>query len=122
MLWPDGVFSIDFRDDEPRDRAEFYDTTPPTDDDIQSLVKTLRDRVLRLLRKRGKPPPEDDEGIDDPGCDEPSLFEGLSAASVQGKIALGPHAGHIAPRLGRGTAHEPLSSAASCAHPAMASR
>ncbi len=23
MLWPDGVFSIDFRDDEPRDRAEF---------------------------------------------------------------------------------------------------
>jgi len=50
-----GVFSFPLLDDNDRERAGFYDTEPPTDDDIKRLVKTLRDRVLRLLRKRGKP-------------------------------------------------------------------
>ncbi len=115
MLWPDGAFSIELQDDKARDRAGFHDIEPPNDDDIAGLVKTLRDRVLRLLRKRGKLPPEDDEGTDAPGCEQPSLFEGLAAASVQGKIALGPHAGALAPRLGRGTAHEPRSRGKLCA-------
>ena len=49
MLWPDGVFTAQPGDY--RTRADFHDTEPATDDDIARLVKTLRDRVLRLQRK-----------------------------------------------------------------------
>jgi hypothetical protein len=111
MLWPDGVFSAPGGPGDYRSRADFHDVEPPTDDDIAHLVKILRDRVVRLLAKRGKLPHEGD----DTGLEQPSLLEGLAAASVQGKIAFGPHQGAFAPRLGRGSANEPHTRGKLCA-------
>ena len=63
-------------------------------------MRKIRDRVLRLLRKTGKW--NDLDGADQDTSD-PSLFDTLRAAAIEGRTTLGPNAGRSDPRIGQGT-------------------
>ena len=94
VLWMDGVFWCGAAGG-----AEFHSAEAPTDDDVARLAQTLRDRVERFLRRKGKLCEEGDAADVEPG-----VLEALSAAAVQGRRGLGPRAGAYASWLGRGTA------------------
>jgi Putative transposase/Transposase zinc-binding domain len=80
--------------------VRFYPTPPPTDAEVARLLTTIRARILRRLRRRGLSP--DAEGSrHDPVAEESPVLAGLSSASVQGRVALGPRAGARSLALGR---------------------
>ena len=63
-------------------------------------MTTIRARILRRLRRHGLGP--DAEGSrPDPVAEESPVLAGLSTASVQGRVALGPRAGARSLALGR---------------------
>jgi hypothetical protein len=80
--------------------VQFHPLPPPTDTEVERLVTAIRARVLRLLARRGLGP---DAEVDraDPVAEESLALAGLSVASVQGRVALGPRAGARAMALGR---------------------
>jgi hypothetical protein len=70
---------------------------PPTDADIAARLTQLHRRVRRLLARRSRLA-EDDAGSDPCAAQEP-LFAQTVAASLQGRVALGPRAGQPGRRL-----------------------
>lgn len=90
-LLPDGVFVRD-----PESGAmEFARVAAPTREDLARLVVRLRQRIQRLLGRSGLVPEEIDEGVL-----HEDLLGGLQAASMQGRIAVGPRAGWQVLRVG----------------------
>ena len=81
----------------PTARPRFHRLPPPTDADITALLTRVHRRVQRLLIRRGRWP-ADDAGSDPFAAQEP-LFAGVVAASLQGRVALGPRAGQLVRRL-----------------------
>ncbi len=80
--------------------VRFYPAPPPTDAEVARLLTTIRARILRRLRRQGLGP--DAEGSrPDPVVEESPVLAGLSTASVQGRVALGPRAGARSLALGR---------------------
>jgi hypothetical protein len=59
---------------------------------------TLHRRVRRLLARRGRLP-DDEAGGRDPFAAQAPLFASAVAASLQGRVALGPRAGELLRRL-----------------------
>jgi Putative transposase len=82
----------------PTARPRFHRLPPPTDADIGMLLTRLHRRVRRLLLRRGRWPDEDARG--DPFAAQEPLFASAVAASLQGRVALGPRAGARVRRLG----------------------
>lgn len=78
----------------------------PGDGAVARLVQTLRDRIVRLLRRRGLWPAPGEEGSEGERDDD-SLLPFLSAASIQGRVALGPDAGRRIERLGHAPSDAP---------------
>ncbi|MEZ5962476.1 MAG: transposase [Planctomycetota bacterium] len=95
-LWPDGTFTCALRQPE----ATFHPARQITNQDLEGLVQKIRRRVLCYLRKTGK---LTDLDTADHDVQDPSLFDTLRAAAIQGKAALGTRAGRIDPRLGQGS-------------------
>jgi Putative transposase len=91
----------------PLERPVLHPAPELNHDEVAGLVGTLRDRVVRLLRRRGLWPAPGEEDVPDEPEPE-SLLPFLSAASIQGRVALGPDAGRRVERLGQ-TAAEPPS-------------
>ena len=60
-----------------------------TDDDVQQIVETTAKRVVRLLQRCGLL----EEGNADPQWEKEPLLATLTAASVQGQVAIGERAG-----------------------------
>jgi hypothetical protein len=81
----------------PTTRPVFHRLPPPTEADIGALLARVHRRVRRLLARRGRLP-EDAPGSDPFAAQEP-LFAGAVAASLQGRVALGPRAGQPVRRL-----------------------
>jgi hypothetical protein len=81
----------------PAARPRFHRLPPPTDADIAQLLRQLHRRVRRLLMRRGRGSDED-TGSDPFAAQEP-LFASAVAASLQGRVALGPRAGQPVRRL-----------------------
>jgi hypothetical protein len=81
----------------PQARPVFHPLPPPTDADIAALLTRLHRRVRRLLARRGRLA-ADDAGSDPVAAQEP-LFAQTVAASLQGRVALGPRAGQAVRRL-----------------------
>lgn len=81
----------------PTARPVFHRLPPPTDADIAVLLVRVQRRVRRLLIRRGRWPHED-SGSDPFAAQEP-LFASTLAASLQGRVALGPRAGQPVRRL-----------------------
>lgn len=88
----DGVYAPD-----PPGTLTFHATGTPTEVELEAVLATIERRVARLLTRRGVP----DEGATaDPWADEAPVLAGLAAASVQGRVALGPRAGAALRRIG----------------------
>jgi len=93
-IWADGAFLCD----PDCERSKFF-AMLLTDHDVAQLASTIKTRVLRLLKRRGKL--TDDAAPE--ASDDPSLLESIGAAAVQGRIPIGPHFGASDPRVGRGS-------------------
>lgn len=91
----DGVFS-----EEPTGGLRFDPAVFPSDDEVARLLATVRCRILRLLRRRGRAGDED-LTPPDPLAEESLALAALSSASVLGRIALGRRAGARVWRLGQ---------------------
>ncbi len=78
---------------------EFHAAEPPSDDEVARLLATIYRRVQRLLARRGLD--VDDPPDVDPLAEESPALAGISSASIQGRIALGPRAGARVYQLGR---------------------
>ena len=62
---------------------------PLSDDDVQQIVETTAQRVVRLLQRRGLL----EEGQADPLMEQEPLLATITAASIQGQVATGERAG-----------------------------
>jgi hypothetical protein len=80
--------------------VQFHVLSPPSDEEVARLLVTIRARILRLLTRRGLGP-DADASPSDPLAEDSPVLAGLSRASVQGRIALGPRAGARVIALGR---------------------
>src|SRR5947208_1543419 len=78
---------------------EFHAAEPPSDEEVARLLATIYRRVQRLLARRGLD--VDDPPDVDPLAEESPALAGISSASVQGRVALGPRAGARILQLGR---------------------
>jgi hypothetical protein len=86
----------------------FHEAPPLTDQDVVLVTTILHRRILRYLRRLGRIPRDEHDDSAEPELDEP-LFAQLCAASVQGRVALGPKSGATVERLGRrGREERPL--------------
>ena len=108
-VWADGVFAHELGSRQ----AEFWEHGEVTDADVAKLAAMVRDRVLRYLRRLGRMPADDESTDAAPGDDD--LLVELTAASVQGRAALGEHVGKRDQRVGRGTRDEPFVKGPLCA-------
>jgi hypothetical protein len=80
---------------------EFHPAPAPSDDDVAAVLALIRDRVGRLLRRRGLEPEDDTTGPVDRLAEDAPLLAGIVSASVQGRVALGARAGRRVRRLGQ---------------------
>jgi Putative transposase len=76
----------------PTARPVFHPLPPPTEAAIAALLTRVHRRARRLLIRRGREPDED--AGSDPFAAQDPLFASAVAASLQGRVALGPRAGH----------------------------
>jgi hypothetical protein len=91
----DGVYTAP----DPFTAPSFHCATRITDAEVAKLLFAIRSRVLRLCRRRGLMGEEQE--IDARGEEmEQGLLPLLQAASIQGRVALGPEAGSRVSRLG----------------------
>jgi hypothetical protein len=79
----------------------FHPAPPPSDDEIARLLATIRTRVHRLLARRGLDVEDPSATPVDPLAEESLALAGLTSASVQGRVALGPRAGARVRQIGR---------------------
>src|SRR5881409_206446 len=79
----------------------FHALPPPTDAEVARLLATIHRRVGRLLRRRGLAGADDTDAAD-PLAEESLALAGIASAAVQGRMALGPHAGARVLQVGRG--------------------
>jgi hypothetical protein len=84
----DGVFAEDAAG-----VLRFHPAPAPTDDDMDDVLAAIARRVDRLLARRGVVEPDAAGGADPRSKREPGLV-GLSASSIQGRVALGPPRRH----------------------------
>jgi len=91
----DGVFS-----EGDAGTLEFHPAPAPSDAEVAAVLATVRQRVRRLLGRRGLEPADDATGPADRLADESPVLAGIVGASVQGRVALGARAGARVRRLG----------------------
>jgi hypothetical protein len=95
----DGVFVR-----EPDGSLGFVPSRPPTDHEVEALLATVRNRILRLLVRRGL---LCEEAGESPEAQDAPPLHSLYAASVRHRVATGKRAGAAVLRLG--TAGKPTS-------------
>jgi hypothetical protein len=78
----------------------FHRLPAPKTEDVNDLVRRIREGVLRLLARRNISLGRDGEDFEDPLVEENPALASVSAASVYGLTAVGPRAGCRLRRLG----------------------
>jgi hypothetical protein len=91
----DGVFT-----DGEESTLHFRPLPPPTDEEVGAVLTTIYVRVCRLLRLQGFDATAADLSCTDPVAEESLMLAGISSASIEGRIALGPRAGRRVWRVG----------------------
>jgi hypothetical protein len=81
-------------------RLQFHAAPPPSDAAVTQVLATIRHRVERLLARRGLEPGVAEPGPPDGLAEVSPVLAHLFSASVQGRVALGRHAGTRVGRLG----------------------
>jgi hypothetical protein len=79
----------------------FRPLPPPTDEEVGVVLAAIYPRVGRLLCRRGFAPGDAEISAPDPVAEASPMLAGISSASIQGRIALGPRAGARVWRVGR---------------------
>ncbi len=80
--------------------AVFHPAPDFEQQDIARLLHTIAARILRLLQRRGLwPAPGEEDTATTSDSDQDSVLPFLTAASIQGRIALGPDSGKRIERL-----------------------
>src|SRR5262249_3177280 len=92
----DGVFFAD----RANGALDFRPLPPPTDEEVGVVLARIAARVQRLLKRRELDPGDADMCRADPAIEESPVLAGISSASIQGRIALGPRAGARVWRVG----------------------
>jgi len=92
----DGVSTCTDEDAAPR----FHPLPGPSEEELARFVVRIEKRVLAYLRHRGVLP-DDEASTEGPLADDPSLLAPCYAASVAGRIGLGPDSGFRVTREGR---------------------
>jgi hypothetical protein len=92
----DGVFCAESA----QGALEFRPLPPPTDEEVGVVLARTAARVQRLLARRGLDPGDVDRFPPDPVAEESPALAGISSASIQGRVALGPRAGARVWRVG----------------------
>jgi hypothetical protein len=80
----------------------FHPALPLTDGDVAAVLDIVRRRIERLLERRGLGEEDQSGTAPDVWIGEAPVLAGIAAASVQGRIALGPRAGGHVRRFGVG--------------------
>jgi hypothetical protein len=95
MLILEGVYAK-------RDEPSFIQVPPPTDEEVQELLKKLSMRILRCLTHRGyfEANQECGEMLSDPIAETEPILASCMAASIKYRVALGERAGQRIRRLG----------------------
>jgi hypothetical protein len=70
------------------------------DENVARVTALLHHRIVRYLQRRGRLPRQEQAEHDEPAPDDP-LLAFVSAASVEGLVALGPESGQPLTRRGR---------------------
>ena len=91
----DGVFT-----EAPGGALAFHRAPPPSDAEVAAVLGTIRQRVQRLLVRRGLETADDATGPSDRLAEESAVRAGIVGASVQGRVALGARAGARVRRRG----------------------
>jgi hypothetical protein len=91
----DGVFAEDATG-----TLVFHPAPPPEGAALDALLATIVRRIERLLMRRGVWTEHAESATGDLWTEEAPVLAGLAAASVQGRVALGPRAGDEVPRCG----------------------
>jgi len=79
---------------------DFRPLPPPTDEEVGVVLARITARLQRLLERRGLESGGADLCQADPVVEESPALAGISSASIQGRIALGPCAGARVWRVG----------------------
>jgi len=79
----DGVFSR-----APGGGLAFFPTAAPSDAEVAQVLDTIRRRVRRLLRRRGRERRDEGIGTEAPLAEASVALVGIVGASVQGRVAL----------------------------------
>ncbi len=79
---------------------DFRPLPPPTDEEVGVVLARITARLQRLLERRGLESGGADLCQADPVVEESPALAGISSASIQGRIALGPCAGARMWRVG----------------------
>jgi Putative transposase len=79
---------------------DFRPLPPPTDEEVGVVLARIATRVQRLLKRRGLDPGDADAFQADPVVEDSPALAGISSASIQGRIALGPRVGARVWRVG----------------------
>jgi hypothetical protein len=99
----DGVFAEDATG-----TLVFHPAPPPEGEALDPLLATIARRIERLLMRRGVWTAHAESATEDPWIEEAPVLAGLAAASVQGRVALGPRAGGEVRRCGNLPDEPPL--------------
>ncbi len=91
VLIMDGVYVTDPDTGQPT----FVAVEPPTDEQLQHLMEQAAHRLIAVLERHGVL----DDTQTDPLADVSPLLAGLTAASIQGRVATGERAGRRLRRL-----------------------
>ena len=92
----------------PTAKTKLVELTPPSNDDIEKLTCTIKDRIKCMLEKKGyrKRAPENNE---QPSYEQEGFFmdgaviDEFQSASIQSRIATGPNIGRRVRKLGQQT-------------------
>ena len=92
----DGVFARG------RDGAiGFHSQPPPTDAEVAAVLRTIRRRIVRLLKRRGLAEPAEEGMARDVTAELSPVLALVGAGAVQGRQALGVGAGRRVDQVGR---------------------
>jgi hypothetical protein len=91
----DGVFT-----ERAPGRLQFHAATPPSDEAVADILGAIRQRVGQLLARRGLEPGGAEPAPPDGLAEISPVLAQIMSASVQGRVALGRHAGTRVERLG----------------------
>ena len=90
MMFLEGVYTFE------REKARFHFLTPPTQSELDNLLKTIAQRTVKLLQKRGLIVKDEGEEHSFLNINKPETIDHIHSSSITYLIALGKYKGQKA--------------------------